>query len=59
MENRHCLRAALPAHLYTVREKYLKRFRALARSRISQVLGVTSTLACGMPPEAHRRKERP
>lgn len=32
MENRHCLsRARLPAHLYTVREKYLKRFRTLAR----------------------------
>lgn len=32
MENRHCLsRTRLPAHLYTVREKYLKRFRALAR----------------------------
>jgi len=32
MADRYCLsRARLPAHLYTVREKYLKRFRALAR----------------------------
>ena len=32
MENRYCLsRARLPAHLYEVREKYLKRFRTLAR----------------------------
>ncbi len=32
MKNRYCLsRARLPAHLYVVREKYLKRFRTLAR----------------------------
>ena len=32
MENRYCLsRARLPAHLYVVREKYLKRFRTLPR----------------------------
>src|SRR3990170_8359634 len=32
MENRYCLsRTRLPTHLYVVREKYLKRFRTLAR----------------------------
>ena len=32
MENRYCLsRTRLPAHLYVVREKYLKRFHTLAR----------------------------